>query len=441
MGNPGWSFRHNLELIWSTCGYPLMAPFFLIVFVPFYANLKLYTAYEYLERRFDVRVRAVTSLLFLLLRCVHISLVIYAPALVINLVTGVSVWKSVLFMGLFTTLYTMLGGMKAVVWTDVIQFCTVVAGVALVFYKAMTSVSGMTEAYRIARDAGRLSIFNFSTDPSELTSFWAGIIGGSVLALAPLATDQAVLQRFFTTRSEKDCRKSVIVQASISVPLAFLLYLTGTALFVFYRLHPERLAGLSMDDAILPFFAVRELPNGVSGLIIAAIFAASMAAMSAGINSMSTCFTMDFYQRLLRPNRDSEHYTTIGRASAVLWGLITTALALFAGRMGFLALAYNRASSIISGPLLGIFLLATLSRRTTGLGALLGAAVGFALVWVTSMQTNWSFFWWGPIGVLGTVFFGYLVSLLTTPPPESKTRGLVVGEVVQREPSSAVREL
>lgn len=428
MGTPAWAYGHNLELMWSSAAFPLVAPVIIIVFVPFYAKLNLYTAYEYLERRFNLPVRLLTSFLFLLLRSVHVALVIYAPALVINFVTALPVWQSVLFMGLFTTFYTTLGGIKAVIWTDVIQFVTVMSGIVLVFCTALAhSPGGLSEAYRTALEAGRLHSINLSLNPSELTSIWATVIGGLVLCMAPLATDQAILQRLFTTKSVEDCRRSVIVQASVIMPVNVLLFLTGTALFVFYRKHPDRLAGLPTTDAIMPFFAVRELPSGLSGLILASIFAASMAVMSAGINSLTTASTVDFYQRVFRPSETPEHYARVGRFGTVCWGVSVTLLALVAGRLGELALAYNKVSSVISGPLLGIFLLATLTRRTTAAGALIGSAVGAAAVIPIMLWTDWSFFYLGPIGLLATLIAGYVSSLWMDAPPLDSVRGLVLG--------------
>jgi len=368
-----------------------------------------------------------TSLLFHILRGMHVALVIYAPSLVINMVTGLPVWECILFMGCFTTFYTALGGMRAVIWTDVIQFCAVSVGVLLIFYTALHHVSGgAAAAYRTALEAGRLRLFNFSTDPRELTSFWACIIGGSILCV-PLTTDQAVLQRLFTTKSAADCRQSVILQSILVVPITLLLSLTGIALFAYYHDNPGRLAGLNADDAIMPFFAVRELSPGVSGLIIASIFAASMSVMSAGINSLTTATTVDFYQRVFHPGRSPEHYAMVGRIGTLAWGLVVTLLALFAGRLGELALAYNRVSSVVSGPLLGIFLLGILTRRATALGSILGAVAGMAAVGLASLRTEWSFFYFGPIGVLTTITAGYLSSLLTRPPKPEKVHGLVLG--------------
>jgi SSS family transporter len=425
MGSPAWGFGHNLELFWMGFGYLLVAPIVIFVFVPFYSGLNLYTAYEYLERRFDLNVRMVTSVLFLVLRGMHVAVVIYAPSLVINLVTGLPVWQCILFMGLFTTFYTTLGGMKAVIWTDVIQFCTVALGVLLIFFTALHRIDGgVATAYRTALEAGRLKMINASTDPRALTSIWAVLLGGAILTLAPLTTDQAILQRLFTTKSSQDCKQSVILQAILVVPITGLLYLAGTVLFVFYRLHPSRLEGLNSTDAVMPFFAIRELPSGISGLIIASIFAASMAVMSAGINALTTATTVDFYQRVFRPNETPEHYAAVGRIGTACWGTAVTVLALFAPYLGELALGYNRVSSFISGPLLGIFLLAVLTRRATALGSLLGAlAGGLAVSWVL-FRTEWSFFYQGAIGVAVTMAAGYGASLPMKPSAAEKIRGL-----------------
>jgi len=429
MGLPAWGYQHNLELWWVNLGVPLAAPIVILLFVPFYASLNLYTAYEYLEKRFDLKVRLLDSVLFQLLSGVHIDIVIYAPSLVISLVTGFPVWQCILLMGLFTTFYTTMGGMKAVIWTDVMQFCTVVVGMFLIFYFALKSIDGgLIAAYRTALDAGRLKLFNLSTDPSQLTSFWVCVLGGWVLCLAPLVTDQAVLQRLLTTKSVADCRQSILVQVVLVLPTTLLLYLTGTALFVYYHFHPSRLQGLTWNDAVMPFFALQELPTGVSGLIIAAVFAASMAVMSAGINSITTATTVDFYQRLFRPNEASQHYAKIGRIGTMSWGLFLTGLALFADQLGDLALGYNRVSSVISGPMLAIFLLGVLSERVASSGVLIGAATGIITVAGVSLHSTWSFFLLGPIGVVSTLAAGYVSSLFMPPPSEEQLLGLCLAK-------------
>jgi solute:Na+ symporter, SSS family len=428
MGTPAWAFANNFELLWNSFGFILAAPIVIAVFVPFYARLNLYTAYEYLERRFDVRIRLLASTLFLILRGTHVALVIYAPSLVIQMATGLDARYSVFLAGGLTTLYTTLGGMRAVIWTDVLQFITVMTGILLIFFTAFLNMpGGFAESYRIASEAGRLHALNFSTDPRELTSIWAALAGGLILCMGPLTTDQAILQRLFTTRSAAECRRSVLLQALMVIPVAFLLFGAGTAMFSFYRVHPERLTALPSTDAIVPYFVLNELPRGVAGLVIAAILSASMAVMSAGINSLTTATTVDFYQRVVRPGATPGQLVSVGRWGTLAWGAVLTFAALFAGRLGALAIAYNRVSSVITGPLLGMFLLATLSRRATSAGVMSGALAGGIAVALVSWRTEWAFFWLGPVGCAVTFVCGWLIGRLQSPPDPAKVNGLVVG--------------
>ena len=429
MGNPAWSYEHNLEIIWQSFGYIVVAPIVILVFAPFYTRLDLYTAYEYLEKRFNLTVRLVTSILFQLLRCAHVAIALYAPSLIVSFVTGRPIWQCVLIVGAFTIVYTTLGGMRAVIWTSVIQFCTVIIGVLLVTCVAVSRVSGgITSVYQTALSDGRLRLFDFSLDPTHLTSFWACIIGGALLSIAPMTTDQAILQRFFTTRSYQDCKQSIIFQSIAVIPIQLLLFGAGIGIYVFYHYHPSDLAGLTNADAVMPFFVVHELPSGIAGLLIASIFAASMAVMSAGINSLTTATTVDIYQRIVRRDATPQHYASVGRIGTACWGAIATFFALFADRLGALVLSYMRVSSFISGPLFGIFALAALTKRTTSRGALIGAGAGTVVVAVIALRTNWSFFYHGPIGVVVTMSVGYLTSLFTAPPPEGNIRGYVMGQ-------------
>ena len=428
MGTPAWNYKHNLELVWAAFGYPLMAPLVIFVFVPFYSKLNLYTAYEYLERRFSLNVRLLTSLLFHILRGMHVALVIYAPSLVINMVTGLPVWECILFMGCFTTFYTALGGMRAVIWTDVIQFCAVSVGVLLIFYTALHHVSGgAAAAYRTALQAGRLRLFNFSTDPRELTSFWACIIGGSILCVAPLTTDQAVLQRLFTTKSAADCRQSVILQSILVVPITLLLSLTGIALFAYYHDNPGRLAGLNADDAIMPFFAVRELSPGRFGPDHRVDFRG----VDVGDVGWDQLAHHRHHGRFLsagvpsRPQpgalRDgATHRTASSGAGCDAAGAVRRA----AGRIGP-GLQPRKQRGLRAAA--GHFPIGDSDPAGRATGSISGAVAGMAAVGLASLRTEWSFFYFGPIGVLTTIAAGCLASLLTRPPKPEKVHGLVLG--------------
>src|SRR5882762_4494315 len=428
MGAPAWTFQHNLELVWSSWSYLFVAPVVMFLFMPFYSRFKFYTAYEYLERRFDLKTRLLGSAIFLLMRASHVAIVIYAPSLILSLITGLPLVGCVLMMGVCTTLYTTLGGMKAVIWTDVMQFSILIIGLFTVSWLSISHVpGGIPTVWRVVNEAGRLHLFNFSTDLRQLTTFWAAGIGGAFMALSTLGTDQAYLQRYFTTRSLKEGQRSILLDGIIVVPVSLLLYSVGPILYTFYRYHPDELKGLPVMDAILPFFVMTQLGGWLSGLVIASIFAASMAVMSAGINALTTATTVDFYKRLLRPNCSDADAVFVGRIGTVAWGMLATVAAIFVGRLGPIINAFNLINSFLGGPILGIFLLGMLTRRARGTAAISGAVVGLATVTMLEWKTEISFFYYAIVGSLVTLGTGWLVGYLQPARDESALGGLVLG--------------
>lgn len=437
MGTPAWSFRFNLELFWVNLSYLVAIPVVMYLFLPFYMRLKLYTGYEYLERRFDLKTRLMASGLFLLMRGSHVAIAIYAPSIILSLLTGLPLYVSVLIMGVCTTIYTTLGGMKAVIWTDVMQFSILISGMIAVFWLALSRIpGGVHTVYTVAGHAGRLHFWDFSLNPHKLAAFWPAVLGGGAMVLSTLGTDQAYLQRYFSTRSLKEGRRSVLMDGLIILPVAFLLYLLGDVLYVFYHFHPAQLNGLPNKDALLPFFVLRELGGVFSGLVIASIFASSMAVMSAGINALTTATTVDFYKRWLRPDREDTHYVRIGRLGTIGWGTLCTMGALYANRLGPLINAFNKVNAFLGGPLLGIFLLGMLSKRAKGSPAVIGGVVALILVSVLNWTTNISFFYHAIIGVLVTFAVGYVLSLRGPLPSREKIEGLVRGIHSQPEMES-----
>jgi sodium-coupled monocarboxylate transporter 8/12 len=428
MGIPAWAFQRNCELFLLSCTYLLAAPVVMYVFIPFYMRFRLYTGYEYLDRRFDLKSRLLVAALFLFTRAGHIAIAIYTPSIALAIITGVPLYACVLIMGVFTTLYTTLGGMRAVIWTDVIQFSVLMAGAFTVCGSALAHIpGGLWESYQINAQAGKFRILNLSLDPTELTSIWAMLIGGSIMTLSTLATDQAYLQRYFTTKSVSDGRRSILLDAIIAVPVSALLFVMGNLLYAFYHVRPERLRGLPAIDAILPYFVVHELRGVFSGLVVASIFAASMAVMSAGLNSLSTVTAVDFYQRLTARSREDPAVVRVGRWGTLAWGTAATVAALFADRLGPVVNACNLIISYLGGPMLGIFLLGILTARATAAGAFWGGILGFAIVSAVASLSKVSFYYYGLIGLAATFASGYLFSLAGAPPSREQLTGLVMG--------------
>ncbi|MSO23168.1 MAG: hypothetical protein EXQ58_07945 [Acidobacteria bacterium] len=412
LGIPAWSFRHDLKYNQVTFSNLIAVPIVIWLFLPIYSKGNLYTAYQYLERRFDVRVRLVTSLLFLVIRGAHVSVIIYAPALVMAELMGVPLKFSILMMGVLTAVYTSMGGIKSVIWTDTIQVGVVFLGFAIVVVAALTHISGgVSSVWSTGLAHGKFELFDFSFSLDKVDNFWAIMIGSTVLNVQSMSTDQAVLQKYFTTKSKRETSKSLIFYAAVMIPMVCFLSLLGILLFVAYEQHPLLKASLQNPDAVVPHFAAKMLPHGLAGLVVASIFAGSMSTVSASLNSLATSSVVDFYKRLIQKQGSDAHYTRASRCATLLWGVLATVGAFYADRLGALAMAFTKISSLMGGIILGIFVLGVLSRRATGLGVILGAVVSLGIVIYVSLYTPVTFYWYCIIGGLATLLTGWLFSL------------------------------
>jgi solute:Na+ symporter, SSS family len=411
LGLPAWSFREDMKLSMGILAYLLAIPIVIKLFLPVFAKGNLFTAYQYLEQRFDLRVRLLACLFFMIVRGTHVAVIIYAPALVIAELMGVPLKFSILVMGVLTAFYTTMGGIRAVIWTDTIQVITVLVGFTVITASVFSHIPGGASEFILTGMAhSKFEFFDFSSRLTKIDNFWALFIGGTLLYTQALSTDQSVLQKFFTTNSAKETRKSLVFYGLVIIPVILLLSFLGVALFVFYTSHPDIKATLKNPDAVVAHYAANMLPHGLTGLIVASIFAGSMSTVSASINSLATSSVVDIYKRLLRPDLTDRHYTKTSRLATILWGLLATVGALFADRLGTLVLATVKIQSLIGGEILGVFLLGVISRTTTSTGALVGAMTGLSVVLVVSLSSPLSLYWFCVIGCFCTLIIGWLYS-------------------------------
>ena len=284
-------------------------------------------------------------------------------------------------------------------------------GIAFTFFLTITRENGgLAAIWHIGSEYGKWHAFDFSFNLTSSTSFWAMFVGGTVLALAPMGTDQAVLHCYFTAKSESEFSRSLKAYSVILIPYNFALIIMGVFLFAFY-INTRRLAkGLTSSDDVLPYFAMHQLPHLLAALLTASIFAASMGVVSAGMNSLSTCSVVDFYRRIWNKEASEPEFVRAGRIFAVGWGVLTTIGAPYAGRLGELALAFARIQGFVGGVMLGIFLLAIFSRRTSAIGANIGSMVEMAVISYIAFRTESSFFWHGIIGCVVSMVVGYTIS-------------------------------
>ena len=430
LGVPGYVVARDLVLEVHPLVFIWVLPLAQWLFLRFFHRLELISAYEYLERRFNLPLRTICSLLFICVRTGWMATALYATGLALTQVTGWSTASSILVIGGITTIYSALGGMKAVIWTDVAQFFVFVAGIVLVFVRSIGSVpGGLTEIWTVASAGGHTRLFDWTLDPTRVSTL-AVLVGGTFLVMISYGVDQVVIQRYLSASSTAEIRRSLRLQVAITPVIMWMLALTGLALVGYYRHFPTRIPAGLEPDKWFPYFIVHELPPGISGIVIAGVFAATMSSISSGVNSITAACVIDFYRRFgagaAANPAQNQRELRISRGLTLFWGFAASLLALVVGRIGVIALISKTLSGFFGGVLLGVFLLGIVTRRSNGPGVLLGGLLGFATVAVTGLGTPINLFWYAPIGCLSTMLYGWVLSRFFAPPPPSKIEGLTL---------------
>src|SRR5205085_3400571 len=334
---PSATIKYGLFLLVGTSSWFFLYPWVSKVTLPFYRRLNYFTAYEYLEARFDVRVRALAATIFIVWRLGWMATAIYVPSLAISTATGdrIPVTYLVLGLGVIVTLYTALGGIEAVIWNDVAQFCVRFGGLAAVVAIAATSVSGgFSKIWEIASAAGKTSaiapmdvssVQAFFFQPMNVVAIMFSMVVGR---MASYTSDQIMVQRLQTTRSLKDARQAFIVNAAGDAIWMFALSFVGLALFAFFQTRP--LPREFETDKILPYFMSLTFPAGIVGLVIASIMAASLSSVDSAINSCTSVLVIDIYHRMFRGKAD----VFVSRVATVAFGVFGTILAMNVSKIG-----------------------------------------------------------------------------------------------------------
>ena len=498
VGTTGQGYNDGLRFVQFYYGLPLAMVILCVTLVPFFYRAKVYTAYEYLERRFDLKTRTLTSGLFLVSRAMSCGAIAAAPAVVLSVVIGWSVTMTTLLILVPAVIYTMLGGVQAVTWTDVkTMSLTVLALIIAMVFLVMGLPGGVSvdDALSIAGGTSRLQAFDFRVTLTETYTFWSGMLGGLFLMLSYFGCDQSQVQRYLTAKSVDDGRTSLLMSAYWKIPLQVLVLVVGVFTFVFYLfnqppllfnpVHDERVragasapaydalrrefqeafearrqAALEIAEArhaknvsnqaratdefnrhdrslrsirtraaalvkqatgdatyndvnyVFPTWITTALPIGIVGLWIAAIITAATDSIAAELNSLSTASVIDFYKRLLKPAAADDHYLTVSRVVTGFWGVFAGFVAVYASSLGSLIEVVNRFGSFFYGSILGVFMLAILTRRATGTGAFIGLIAGMtAVASVAFGRPAISFLWHNVIGAIVVFGVGLAVSL------------------------------
>jgi len=488
VGTTGLGYLSGLRFVQFYFGLPLAMVILSLTVVPFFTRARVYTAYEYLERRFDVRVRSLASCLFLVGRAASLGVTLAAPAVVMSAILGWTLPVTVLVICVPMIVYTTLGGVQAVAWTDVKQMFIVVFGMlaaVVILLHGILQHVGLTRALGLAGATGRLNAVDFSINLNERYTFWSGMIGGLFLMLSYFGCDQSQVQRYLTAKSIDEARQSLLMSAYVKIPLQLLILGSGVLVFVFYLFQPPPMlfnraydtrvassprgaeyaalqqafdaeidarreaatrddrAAFAASDArvrdirakavaavkdatgdetyndvnyVFPTFITTRMPIGLVGLMIAAIFAAAMSASGGELNALATATIIDFYRRHFVKVASEAHYLLVSKLATVFWGLFACVVANRAANQGSLIEVVNRYGSFVYGSLLGVFILAILTRRATARGAFYGLIAGMIAVLTVAIELPWiEFLWHNLIGAVVVVAVGMAISFTERP--------------------------
>lgn len=470
---PGQAYTDGMRFVQYYFGLPLAMVVICIFFVPVFRKLKVFTAYEFLENRFDAKTRSFTSALFLLSRGVSTGISIYAPSIILSSLLGWNIYYTNIVMGGLLIVYTMSGGARAVAYTQQLQLIIIIAGMALAGFlvvKLLPDGVGFSDALSAAGSKGRMNIITTGMkdgqfDWKDKYNIWTGLIGGFFLALSYFGTDQSQVGRYLTAKSDRESKLGLLVNGVVKIPMQFLILLVGILVFAFHlyqkapiyfdetkvvaaanTLYAPQLQAVQMEfnaaqerhdfeqatearqsykallkkalpkddindtNYIFLWFVVHHLPKGLVGLLIAVIFLAAWGSIAAALNSLASCTVVDFHKKYLRPQcTDSEDYAA-ARWYTFGWGVFSILVAMFAHNLGnSLIEAVNILGSLFYGVILGIFGVAFWVPQVKGHAVFWAAVVAEIAVIFLFRADVVSFLWLNVVGALLVIILSLIV--------------------------------
>lgn len=395
----------------------LVAPVIIILFIPFYRNLNITTAYEYLEKRFNLTVRLLGSSSFILYQVGRMGVVLFLPSLALNVVTNIDIITCIVLMGVISLIYTMMGGIEAVIWTDVVQVVVLMGGAILCLGLILSQLDGgIGEAIQVAVSNHKFNVINLDFSLKQPT-VWVMLIGGVFANLTTYGTDQTLVQRYLTTSSRQMANRSVWTNAILTIPATVIFFFLGTAMYVFFKRFPEELnPSLANNDALLPWYISSQLPTGIYGLLIAGIFAAAMSSLSSSINSAAAAYVTDFHLRFNWTPMASHLY--VARIASVVFGAAGIFFAIMMSSWDIKSLwdEFQKVLGLIIGGVGGVFLLGILTRRATSVGAMIGIIGSIGIQTLVAYYQPVHLLLYSMTGVVSCFIIGWFFSLFLGEP-------------------------
>jgi SSS family solute:Na+ symporter len=374
LGGPAWAYGDGMAALAIHINYPIVIFVVIVFFLPFFFNSGVASIYEYLERRFGRKSRTVMSLLFLITQSITSATIVTATAIVVTFITGIDPRWAILVITAVVLLYTLMGGMNAVIWTDVMQGAILFFGAGIVLVFLLADTAPLADAAAMLDRNGRLNPINTAVDFTIAPTIWAGVLAMTLFHITVYGANQMMVQRTLAAKNIGDAKKSYLLMGYAGFFIYFLFFLVGALLYVHYQGKP-----FDQPNEIVLIYAQALAIPGLLGIIVAAVMSASMSTLSSSFNSLSTVSVADFYQPLIRPAASDQHYLAASRGFTVIWALAIIPMSFaFIGSKGSILETLTELGSYFVGAKLAMFGLGFFSKHTTEKGQLVGVAVGFA---------------------------------------------------------------
>jgi len=415
---PGFAFARDMTWLQLALGFVLGRLVVVALLLPHYFKGRFFTAYEVLDHRFGGPTKRAASLLFLVTRSLADGLRLFLTAIVLQEVARIPLNWAIVIIGATTIVYTFLGGMKAVVWTDVAQFVIYIAGAAVAFGILVSDIpGGWRELVATGAAQGKFRVLDLGWNLTQPYVLAAGVLGGLFLTIGSHGADQLMVQRYLCARTEREAGRALALSGLVVFAQFAFFLLIGVGLFCYYRAFPPAQA-FDHPDRVFARFIVERMPPGVLGLVLGAIFAAAMSTLSSSLNSSATAAVHDFYRPLLRPGASSGHLLNATRAFTIVFGLVQIAVGI-SGQWLSESVVSNvlTIAGFTTGIILGVFFLGILTRRVGQKAALAGMMLGLTGMTAVAFATPLAWPWYAMAGSLGTLALGLLASLVWPPEP------------------------
>lgn len=414
---PGKAYMADWNAFIFSLSIPIASYFAARYFVPFYRNLDSVSAYSFLEKRFGTWARFYASICYLLTQIARMGSILYLLALPMNALLGWDIKAIIIVTSVAIIFYSMLGGLKAVIWTEAIQGFILIGGAIICMLVLMFNMpEGPKQMFDMAVADNKFSLGSFGTSLSDST-FWVCLVYGIFINLQNYGIDQNYVQRYLTAKDEKQAKFSALFGGYLFIPVSMIFFMIGTALYTYYKAYPDLLPMGVTGDSVFPYFIVQELPVGLTGLLIASIFAAGMSTVATSITSSATIILTDYYKRFICKQPTEKQSVCVLYGSNIVVGIIGILVALAFLNVESALDAWWALSSIFSGGMLGLFLLGYVTRKARNVDAVLGVTCGvIVVVWMSLSPILFTDGFWSeyksPFHANLTIVFGTMVIFL-----------------------------